>query len=80
MLLSQMAEAGVDISEQRAKHVDELREIEFDLVVIPSAMAPGRAARCRRGRSGSSTEASPTRPRRKVRRRRCWPLSAGCAI
>jgi arsenate reductase len=28
-----MAEAGVDISGQRAKHIDELREIEFDLVV-----------------------------------------------
>jgi arsenate reductase len=28
-----MAEAGVDISGQRSKHVDELRSIEFDLVV-----------------------------------------------
>jgi arsenate reductase (thioredoxin) len=28
-----MAEAGVDISNQRSKHVDELKEIEFDYVV-----------------------------------------------
>jgi arsenate reductase len=28
-----MAEAGVDISSQRSKHVDELRHIEFDTVV-----------------------------------------------
>jgi len=28
-----MAEAGVDISGQRSKHVDELREVEFDYVV-----------------------------------------------
>ena len=28
-----MAEAGVDISGHRSKHVDELREIEFDYVV-----------------------------------------------
>ena len=28
-----MAEAGVDISGQRSKHVSELREIEFDYVV-----------------------------------------------
>jgi arsenate reductase len=28
-----MAEAGVEISGQRSKHVDELREIEFDLAV-----------------------------------------------
>ncbi len=28
-----MAEAGVDISKQRPKHVDELRGIEFDCVV-----------------------------------------------
>jgi arsenate reductase len=28
-----MAEAGVDISGQRSKHVDELREIPFDYVV-----------------------------------------------
>ncbi len=28
-----MAEAGVDISEHRPKHVDELREIDFDYVV-----------------------------------------------
>lgn len=28
-----MAEAGVDISEQRSKHVDDLREIGFDYVV-----------------------------------------------
>jgi arsenate reductase len=28
-----MAEAGVDISPQRSKHLDELRDIEFDYVV-----------------------------------------------
>lgn len=28
-----MAEAGVDISSQRSKHLDELKEIEFDYVV-----------------------------------------------
>jgi len=28
-----MAEAGVDISAQRSKHVDELRDVEFDYVV-----------------------------------------------
>jgi arsenate reductase len=28
-----MAEAGVDISGQRSKHIDELRDIEFDYVV-----------------------------------------------
>jgi arsenate reductase len=27
-----MAEAGLDVSEQRSKHVDELRHIEFDCV------------------------------------------------
>jgi arsenate reductase len=28
-----MAEAGVDISGQRSKHVDELREVPFDYVI-----------------------------------------------
>lgn len=28
-----MAEAGVDISQQRSKHVDELRDVPFDYVV-----------------------------------------------
>lgn len=28
-----MAEAGVDISKQRSKHVDELKNIEFDYVI-----------------------------------------------
>ena len=28
-----MAEVGVDISDQRAKHVDELRTVEFDCVI-----------------------------------------------
>ena len=28
-----MAEAGVDISQQRSKHADELKNVEFDLVV-----------------------------------------------
>ncbi len=30
---SQMAEAGVDISKQRSKHVDELRSVPFDYIV-----------------------------------------------
>jgi arsenate reductase len=45
-----MAEAGVDISGQRSKHVDELRSIEFDYVVTVCDHAsqqcprfPGRA-------------------------------------
>ncbi len=28
-----MAEAGVDISDQRSKHIDELRDIDFDYVI-----------------------------------------------
>uniref|UniRef100_A0A7C2J0H4 Arsenate reductase ArsC n=1 Tax=Ammonifex degensii TaxID=42838 RepID=A0A7C2J0H4_9THEO len=46
-----MAEAGVDISGQRAKHVEELRDIEFDLVVTlcdsarESCPVPPRAKR-----------------------------------
>src|SRR3954466_13369093 len=28
-----MAEAGVDISQQRSRHVDELRDVPFDVVV-----------------------------------------------
>jgi arsenate reductase len=28
-----MAEAGVDISRQRSKHIDELRHLDFDLVI-----------------------------------------------
>ncbi|MEW6573651.1 MAG: arsenate reductase ArsC [Bacillota bacterium] len=46
-----MAEAGVDISGQRAKHVDELRDIEFDLAVTlcdsaqESCPVPPRAKR-----------------------------------
>ena len=45
-----MAEAGVDISGQRSKHVDELKQIDFDYVVTVCAHAhescpvfPGRA-------------------------------------
>lgn len=34
-----MAEAGVDISGQRSKHVDELKDIEFDYVVTVCAHA-----------------------------------------
>jgi len=46
-----MAEASVDISGQRAKHVEELRDIEFDLVVTlcdsarESCPVPPRAKR-----------------------------------
>ncbi len=45
-----MAEAGVDISQQRSKHVDELKGIEFDCVVTVCSHAhescpvfPGKA-------------------------------------
>ena len=47
-----MAEAGVDISGQRPKHVDDLREIDFDYVVTVCDSAnescpvlPGKARR-----------------------------------
>jgi arsenate reductase len=46
-----IAEAGADISRQRAKHMDELREIEFDLAVTlcdsarESCPVPPRARR-----------------------------------
>ena len=33
MAVKVMAEAGVDISTQRPKHVDELKEVDFDYVV-----------------------------------------------
>jgi arsenate reductase len=33
LAIKAMAEAGVDISSQRSKHVDELKGIEFDYVV-----------------------------------------------
>jgi arsenate reductase len=45
-----MAEAGVDVSQQRSKHVDELRDVPFDYVVTVCDHAhescplfPGRA-------------------------------------
>jgi len=37
-----MAEAGVDISRQRSKHVDELRDVRFDYVVTLCADADER--------------------------------------
>ncbi len=51
-----MAEAGVDISGQRPKHVDELAEIAFDYVVTVCGnaaeqcpMYPGKTKRIHRG-------------------------------
>jgi arsenate reductase len=37
-----MAEAGVDISGQRSKHVDELKDIPFDLVITVCGNAQER--------------------------------------
>jgi arsenate reductase len=40
-----MAEAGVDISEHRSKHVDELRAVPFDYVVTVCDHAAGQCPR-----------------------------------
>jgi len=52
LVVNVMAEAGVDISGHRAKHVDDLQEINFDTVVTVCDAAnescpavPGRATR-----------------------------------
>jgi len=37
-----MAEAGVDISQQRSKHVDELKAVEFDWVITVCGHAQER--------------------------------------
>lgn len=51
-----MAEAGVDISRQRSKHVDELMDIEFDYVITVCGymvercpIYPGKTKRIHRG-------------------------------
>jgi arsenate reductase (thioredoxin) len=51
-----MAEAGVDISGQRSKHVDELRDIEFDYVITVCGyivercpIYPGKTKRIHKG-------------------------------
>jgi len=51
-----MAEAGVDISHHRSKHVDELRDVEFDFVITVCDHAhescplfPGKAKVVHRG-------------------------------
>ena len=46
-----MAEAGVDISGQRSKHLDELRDIEFDYVVTVCGHAQRAVSRCFPGKA-----------------------------
>jgi len=76
-----MAEAGVDISGQRSKHVDELRGVEFDYVVTVCDHAnehcpvfPGKARRIHVGfddpprlAAGAKTEEGRLAPYRRVR-------------
>jgi arsenate reductase len=76
-----MAEAGVDISEQRSKHVDDLRHVCFDYVVTVCDRArescpvfPGAARTVHRSfddppllARGASTEEEALAPYRRVR-------------
>jgi arsenate reductase (thioredoxin) len=76
-----MAEAGVDISGQRSKHVDELRGIEFDYVIAVCDHAhqhcpvlPGPAKTLHVGfddpprlAAGAATESERLAPYRRVR-------------
>lgn len=76
-----MSEAGVDISDQRSKHVDDLSDVSFDYVVTVCDHAhescpifPGRARIVHRGfddpprlASGAATEAERLAPYRRVR-------------
>lgn len=76
-----MAEAGVDISQQRSKHLDELRGIEFDYVVTVCGHAhehcplfPGKAKVVHVGfddpprlAAGAQTEEEKLAPYRRVR-------------
>ncbi len=76
-----MSEAGVDISEQRSKHVDDLSDVRFDYVVTVCDDAhescpifPGRARIVHQGfddpprlASGAATEAERLAPYRRVR-------------
>jgi arsenate reductase (thioredoxin) len=76
-----MAEAGIDISGQRSKHVDELREVPFDYVVTVCDQAhescpvfPGKAIRIHmsfedppRLAAGAGTEAESLAHYRRVR-------------
>ena len=76
-----MAEAGVDISDQRSKHIDDLADVNFEYVVSVCDHAhescpvfPGRARTIRRGfddpprlASGAATEAERLAPYRRVR-------------
>ncbi|MGD0901271.1 MAG: arsenate reductase ArsC [Thermoguttaceae bacterium] len=76
-----MAEAGVDISGQRSKHVDELRDIPFDYVVTVCGHAhehcpllPGKAIVVHadfddppRLAAGAATEEARLAPYRRVR-------------
>ena len=76
-----MAEAGVDISRQHSKHLDDLAHIEFDCVVTVCDDAhescpvfPGHATMIQRGfddpprlAKGAATEAERLAPYRRVR-------------
>ena len=76
-----MAEAGVDIGNQKSKHVDDLADVGFDYVVTVCDHAhescpvfPGRARIVHRGfddppqlASGAGTEAERLAPYRRVR-------------
>ena len=76
-----MAEAGVDISEQRSKHVDDLEDISFDVVIAVCDGAyescpvfPGPAKVIRRTfddpprvAKGAASEAERLAPYRRVR-------------
>ena len=76
-----MAEAGVDISGQRSKHVEELRDIGFDYVVTVCDNAREIVPAFSRQGQGGARRASTTRRRwRPAPRRRTsgWPRTAGC--
>jgi arsenate reductase len=76
-----MAEAGVDISGQRSKHVDQLKDMVFDFVITVCDAArencpvfPGRARRVHKGfedpprlAQGAKNEAEALAPFRRVR-------------
>ena len=71
-----MAEAGVDISGQRSKRVDQLRPVEFDYVVTVCSEAEGRCpvfpGKAKRSTSASTTR-RPWRSARRPKQRRLAP-------